>query len=140
MPAVSALARKLVELGFALVASRGTADKLRSADLPCKDVYKVLEGRPNVVDLMKNGEIDLIINTPLGRDSYFDEKTMRRTATQRSVPLITTLSGGHAMVLAIRAVREGKLEVRSLQENYAQQQDRPAVKTRKPSRSKRSAG
>ena len=82
-------------------------------------VYKVLEGRPSAVDLMKNREIQLILNTPLGRESYFDEKALRLTATQRGIPLVTTLSGGHAMVEAIRALRRGPLEVRCLQEIYA---------------------
>ena len=64
------------------------------------------------------GEIDLILNTPLGRDSYFDEKSMRQAATQRGIPLVTTLSGGHAMVQAIRALRQGRFDVFSLQELY----------------------
>jgi carbamoyl-phosphate synthase large subunit len=68
--------------------------------------------------MMKNGEIQLILNTPLGRDSYFDEKALRRTATQRGIPLITTLSGGHAAVEAIRALQRGPLDVRTLQEVY----------------------
>jgi carbamoyl-phosphate synthase large subunit len=81
-------------------------------------VFKVLEGRPNAVDLMKNGEIQLVINTPLGQASYYDEKALRTTATQRGIPLITTLSGGHAMVEAIRALGRGALTVKSLQEVY----------------------
>jgi carbamoyl-phosphate synthase large subunit len=113
------IASRLADLGFTLVATRGTAGHLRQHGISCADVYKVLEGRPHVVDLLKNGEIDLIINTPLGRDSYFDEGAMRRTATQRGVPLITTLSGGHAAVEAIRALQAGPIEVRSLQEIYA---------------------
>jgi carbamoyl-phosphate synthase large subunit len=112
------IARGLAELGFDLVATKGTGAFLRSNGIECAVVYKVLEGRPNVVDLMKNGEIDLILNTPLGGDSYFDEKAMRRTATLRSIPLVTTLSGGHATVEAIRAMRGGDYEVRSLQEIY----------------------
>jgi carbamoyl-phosphate synthase large subunit len=112
------IARRLVELGFRLVATQGTARALRAAALACADVFKVLEGRPNVVDLMKNGQIVLMLNTPHGRDSFYDEKTMRSEALQRGVPLITTLSGGHAMVEAIAALREGKLEVCSLQEVY----------------------
>jgi carbamoyl-phosphate synthase large subunit len=112
------IARGLDELGFELVATRGTAAHLRGQGLRCADVYKVLEGRPNAVDLMKNGEIHLIVNTPLGRESYFDEKALRRTATQRGIPLITTLSAGHAVVEAIRALRSGSLDVKSLQEIY----------------------
>ena len=114
------VARSLAGLGFGLVATRGTAEHLRSCGLECAMVYKVLEGRPNVVDLMKNGEIQLILNTPLGRESYFDEKALRRAALERNIPLVTTLSGGHAMVEAIRAMRRGPLEVRTLQEIYAE--------------------
>jgi carbamoyl-phosphate synthase large subunit len=113
------IARGLSELGFRVVATAGTADALTAAGVPCERVYKVNEGRPNAVDLMKNGEIQLILNTPLGRESYFDEKALRRTATQRGIPLITTLSGGQAAVEAIRALRRGPLEVISLQEVYA---------------------
>jgi carbamoyl-phosphate synthase large subunit len=112
------IARGLVELGFGLVATRGTAEHLQSAGIECEKVFKVLEGRPHAVDLMKNDEIQLILNTPLGRESYFDEKALRAMATQRGIPLITTLSGGHATVEAIAALRKGALDVRSLQEIY----------------------
>jgi len=118
-PNVVPIARGLRELGFDLLGTRGTAAYLRGAGLPCRDVFKVLEGRPNAVDLMKNGEIQIVLNTPLGRASYFDEKALRTTATQRQIPLITTLSAGHAVVEAIRALRSGALEVRSLQDIYA---------------------
>jgi len=112
------IAKGLAELGFTLVATRGTAAHLRGVGLQCADVFKVNEGRPHVVDLMKNGEIDLIINTPLGRGTYFDEKVMRTVATQRGVPLVTTLSGGHAIVRAIAAMGANALDVCSLQETY----------------------
>jgi len=117
-PRLLPLARDLAAMGFRLVATDGTAAFLRANDLPCAHVYKVLEGRPNAVDLMKNGAIHLVINTPLGKASYFDEKPLRTTATQRGIPLITTLSGAHAMVEAIRALRRGALTVKSLQEVY----------------------
>ena len=112
------IARELSELGFRLVATKGTAEHLRAKAIECEQVFKVLEGRPNVVDMIKNGEIDVLLNTPLGRDSYFDEKTMRQTANQRGIPLVTTLSGGHAMVRAMRALRSGRAGVTSLQEIY----------------------
>ncbi len=117
-PQLLPLARALVAMGFDLVATNGTAAFLRANDLPCAHVYKVLEGRPNAVDLMKNDAIQLVINTPLGKASYFDEKALRTTATQRGIPLITTLSGGHAIVEAIRSLKRGALTVRSLQEIY----------------------
>ncbi|HKQ61998.1 MAG TPA: carbamoyl-phosphate synthase large subunit [Candidatus Polarisedimenticolaceae bacterium] len=118
-PNVVPIARGLAELGFRLMATHGTGTYLRSQGIACSDVLKVFEGRPNIVDLMKNGEIDLLLNTPLGRETYFDEKAMRQTATQRGIPLVTTLSGGHAMVEAIQAMRQGQFEVSSLQEIYA---------------------
>ena len=117
-PNLLPIARGLRGLGFQLIATRNTAAFLREQDIPCQTVYKVNEGRPNIVDRLKNGEVQLIINTPLGRESFLDEKSMRQVATQLRVPLITTLSGGVAMVEAIRAVREGQLDVRSLQEIY----------------------
>ena len=117
-PQLLVAARALSELGFRLVATGGTARFLREHALPCDHVYKVLEGRPNAVDLMKNGEIHLVINTPLGIVSYFDEKALRTTATQRGIPLITTLSGAHAVVEAIRALKRGSMTVTTLQEIY----------------------
>jgi carbamoyl-phosphate synthase large subunit len=116
--ALVTIARSLSELEFRLVATAGTAEFLRGRGIPCEKVFKVNEGRPNAVDLMKNGEIHVILNTPLGQASYFDEKALRTTATQRGIPLITTMSGGHAMVEAIRALQRGPVEVRSLQEIY----------------------
>ena len=113
------IAAGLRDLGFHLLATKGTGEHLRSAGIACEDVYKVLEGRPNAVDLLKNGEIQVILNTPLGRESYFDEKALRTAAYQRGVPLITTLSGGHAMLEAIRSMRREPFEVRTLQEIYA---------------------
>jgi carbamoyl-phosphate synthase large subunit len=112
------IARGLSDQGFRLVATRGTASFLRENGLSCEDVYKVLEGRPNAVDLMKNGQIQLIVNTPLGRESYFDERALRRTATQRGIPLLTTLSAAAAAVEAIRSLKNGTLEVQTLQEIY----------------------
>ena len=118
-PQLLPLAEALISMGFRLVATGGTAAFLRNHALPCSHVFKVLEGRPNVVDMMKNGEIQLVINTPLGRASYFDEKALRTTATLRGIPLITTMSGGYAMVEAIRSLRRGALTVKSLQDVYA---------------------
>ncbi len=117
-PQLLPIAKALHEMGFRLVATEGTRAFLSAHELPCGHVFKVLEGRPSAVDLMKNGEIHLVINTPLGKASFFDEKALRTTATQQGIPLITTLSGGHAMVEAIRALRRGALTVKSLQEVY----------------------
>jgi carbamoyl-phosphate synthase large subunit len=114
-----ALARQLGELGFRLVATRGTQRAIAAAGLPCDFVYKVDEGRPNVVDLIKSKQIQLVINTPLGRASFYDERAIRRAAMQYSVPCITTMTGAAATVAAIRSLHEDQLEVRSLQEYHA---------------------
>jgi carbamoyl-phosphate synthase large subunit len=114
------IARGLAQLGFRLVATRGTAKALEASGLKVERVFKVNEGRPNVVDRMKNGDIQLVINTPLGQESYFDEPAIRKTATRMGVPCITTLSGAAAAVTGIQALREQALEVMSLQEYYAE--------------------
>ena len=113
------LAREFHEMGFKIVATRGTQKRLEAAGLPCEFVYKVNEGRPNVADLVKSREVDLIINTPLGRTSFYDERSIRRAAIQYSVPCVTTMTGAAATVAAIRALREEDLQVRSLQDYHA---------------------
>ncbi|HEY6118701.1 MAG TPA: carbamoyl-phosphate synthase large subunit [Pyrinomonadaceae bacterium] len=114
------LARKLNRLGFELVATRGTAERLREVGISVESVLKVNEGRPNVVDNIKRGEIALIINTPLGRSSHFDEQAIRRAALQYNIPCVTTMTGAQAMVEAItsRASNE-EFSLRSLQELHA---------------------
>jgi carbamoyl-phosphate synthase large subunit len=114
------LARELHEMGFKIVATRGTQKRLESEGLPCEFVYKVNEGRPNIADLVKSKEVHLIINTPLGRTSFYDERSIRRAAIQYSVPCVTTMTGAIATVAAIRALREEELQVRSLQDYHAQ--------------------
>lgn len=113
------LARQLHELGFSLVATRGTERLLAGAGIPCGFVYKVNEGRPNITDLVKSRQVDLIINTPLGRVSFYDEREIRRAAMQYSVPCITTMTGATATVEALRAMREEETSARSLQEYHA---------------------
>jgi carbamoyl-phosphate synthase large subunit len=114
------LARELIEMGFRLVATRGTQRIIEGAGLQCDFVYKVNEGRPNIADMIKSKQINLIINTPLGRVSFYDERAIRRAAMQYSVPCVTTMTGATATVAAIRALRDEKLTVRSLQEYHAQ--------------------
>ena len=82
-------------------------------------MYKVNEGRPNIADLVRSQQINLIINTPLGRTSFYDERAIRRAAIQYSVPCVTTMTGALATVAAIRALKEEELQVRSLQEYHA---------------------
>ncbi len=118
-PTVLPIARDLADLGFTIVATRGTAAYLRAHGLQVDVVYKVNEGRPNVADQIVNGKIDLIVNTPLGRDSFFDDRAVRRVAMMQGVACITTLTGASAAVAAIRAVRTQALGVRALQDYYA---------------------
>ena len=114
------LARKLARLGFEIVATLGTTERLREVGLKVESVFKVNEGRPNIVDHIKRGEIALVINTPLGRASHFDEQAIRRAALQYDVPCVTTMTGAQAIVEAIAArATDGDVKVRSLQELHA---------------------
>jgi carbamoyl-phosphate synthase large subunit len=119
-PTVLPVARDLVDLGFRIVATRGTAAYLRAHGVPVEVVFKVNEGRPHVADQILNGQIDLVINTPLGRESFFDDRAVRRVAMIHNVPCITTLTGATATVSAIRAMRSQGLDVRALQDYHAE--------------------
>ncbi|HTA57447.1 MAG TPA: carbamoyl-phosphate synthase large subunit [Candidatus Baltobacteraceae bacterium] len=110
------IGKELVSLGFKIVATRGTASALHSTGVPCEEVYKVNEGRPNIVDLIKTSKVQLVINTPLGRESFYDEKSIRRAAIRYNIPCITTLSAAHAAVRGIHALIELKREVSCLQD------------------------
>ena len=112
------IADRLQSLGFSLIASHGTTAVLTEHGIPVKRVYKVNEGRPHIVDLIKSGKVDLILNTPLGKDSFFDERAIRRAAMQHNIPCITTLSGGAAVASGIAALQQNKIDVRSLQEYH----------------------
>ncbi len=113
---VGTLGKDLQELGFRLLATRGTSSALEAAGVKAESVFKVNEGRPNIVDLVKTGKIDLIINTPLGRESFYDEKSIRRAAIRYNIPCITTLAAAHAAARGIRALVEQKTEVSALQD------------------------
>jgi carbamoyl-phosphate synthase large subunit len=114
---VAAVARDLVDLGFELVATRGTARVLIEAGLEVETVNKVTEGRPDIADLMKNAKIDLIVNTTEGRQAITDSALIRRLALQRKVCYTTTLAGGEAYGIAIRFGRGDT--VRRLQDLHA---------------------
>ncbi len=125
-PAVVQIARDLRDLGFRLVATRGTASYLRAHGLNAEIVFKVNEGRPHVGDEILNDKIQMVINTPLGRESFFDDRTVRRIAMMHGVLSITTLTGAAATVNAIKALRSEGLEVRALQEYHAETTTRKA--------------
>jgi carbamoyl-phosphate synthase large subunit len=113
------MARDFKELGFTILATKGTSQLLSENGVPANPVFKVGEGRPNVVDAIKNGEIQLVINTPLGAQSRFDEYEIGRSAIRHKVPAITTISGAQAAVRGIRNIKSGFIEYRSLQEVFS---------------------
>src|SRR5262249_43437340 len=117
---VPEVARKFVDMGFNLVATSGTADVIEAAGMACDRVYKVKEGRPNVVDLIKGDRIQLIINTPEGQDPFFDEKAIRRAAVTARIPTITTLAAARAAAEGIAALQRGEVNVRALQQLHAE--------------------
>jgi carbamoyl-phosphate synthase large subunit len=118
-PNVTPIARRFYELGFELVATEGTARYLRARGIPCARVFKVHEGRPNAHDLIVNGEVALLINTPLGKHAQQDDYTMRQAAIQHHVAYTTTLSAASAACDAVLALRSRPPAVRSLQEWHA---------------------
>ncbi len=119
-PTVLPIAESFAELGFRLCATGGTASFLTEHGLNVKRVNKLKEGRPHALDLLKNGDIDIVINTPLGRQSFRDDMLMRRECHASNVLLLTTISAARATVEAIRSLRENTLEPVALQELYKQ--------------------
>jgi len=113
---VAPLTRDLLAVGLNVIATRGTAAALESAGIQVESVYKVNEGRPNIVDLIKTGKVNLVINTPLGRESFYDEKSIRRAAIRYNIPCITTLSAANAAARGIRAMTGHAVEVAALQD------------------------
>ncbi len=112
------IAKELSEMGFKIMATSGTAKFFNEKGLNVERVLKVGEGRPNIVDLIKNRKIDLIINTPLGKASRFDENAIGRNAILKKIPFITTLSGASASVKGIKSMRREPIRVRALQEYH----------------------
>jgi carbamoyl-phosphate synthase large subunit len=115
---VPALARQFVELGFELVATGGTASVIEKAGLQVQRVFKLAEGRPNALDLLKNREIQLVINTPAGQNPRADEVKIRSTAVLTGTPIMTTMSGARAAVLGIAALQKNGYSVRPIQDYH----------------------
>jgi carbamoyl-phosphate synthase large subunit len=113
---ISTVAEAFVELGFKVVATEGTHKILRRNSIESKQVLKVHEGRPNISDIMKNGQIQLIINSPSGEEAKTDGKMIRRTAMAYKIPVITTLAGAKAAIAAIKALQTGGISVTALQD------------------------
>lgn len=117
-PKILGVARKFVELGFKIYATEKTARFLRENGIEAETALKVSQGRPNIVDMIINGQIDLIINTPSGKAGKTEGYEIRRAAVEYGVPYITTIPGAIAAVKAIEAVKKGKLTVKSIQEYH----------------------
>jgi carbamoyl-phosphate synthase large subunit len=115
-PAAVELARRYADLGFQIVATEGTANVLEGAGLIVERVFKVKEGRPNIVDLIKGDRIQLIVNTPRGQDTFFDEKAIRRAAVLARIPTITTIAAAQAAAEGIAAMQRRRTTVYALQE------------------------
>jgi carbamoyl-phosphate synthase large subunit len=128
------IAGALQAAGFHLVATRGTAGALRDAGLKVETVFKVNEGRPNIIDRIKTGTVHMVINTPLGRESFYDEISIRRAAIRYNLPCITTLSAAHAAALAIREQQTHTFEVAALQDLHRMKSVAPITVQAAPGR------
>ncbi|MBQ1456127.1 MAG: carbamoyl-phosphate synthase large subunit [Thermoguttaceae bacterium] len=117
-PAVHDVARRFVELGFKILATAGTHKTLASKGIESTPILKVHEGTPNIIDAMKNGEIQLVVNTPSGKTSQHDDSYIRKNAIKLRIPYITTLTAARSAADGIRAIREQKESVKSLQEYH----------------------
>ena len=117
-PHVAKLGKALIDLGFRIYATSGTAAALGSAGLTVHRLFKLSEGRPHVIDMIKNDEIALIINNPSGETPRKDEVKIRSTAVERRIPILTTISGVEASIRAMRSIQTRGLTVKSLQEYH----------------------
>jgi carbamoyl-phosphate synthase large subunit len=111
--------REFVKLGFSIVSTSGTADALAAGGIPVTKVFKILEGRPNILDRVQNGDISFIINTPSGKIPRQDEVRIRNAALRRKIPIMTTVRAALASANGIRSLQKNKVSVRSLQEYHA---------------------
>jgi len=116
---VAELAKEFSDLGFKLVGTRSTAETISAAGVPCEKVNKISGGRPNILDLIKNDEIQLIVNTPEATESLAEGRKIRSLAVGCKVPVITTLRGATASAMAIRSVQQNGIEVKALQDYHS---------------------
>ncbi len=112
------VAKELADMGFKIIATEGTAGFLKESGVNCECVMKLHEGRPNIVDMMKNGDIQFVLNTPVGKQSAYDDSYIRKSAIKFKIPYFTTTDAGRAAARGIRAARENRIEVKSLQEYH----------------------
>jgi carbamoyl-phosphate synthase large subunit len=120
-PAATQFAARFCDLGFRIVATRGTAQAISAMGVPVTRINKIGEGSPHVVDWIRNGEVDLVINTPTGSGARADGYEIRRAAVRQGIPCVTTMTGASAAARAISAQREREAEVRSLQELHGEE-------------------
>jgi carbamoyl-phosphate synthase large subunit len=125
-PAATGIATLLHDLGFKIIATRGTAQSIRRMGVPAEEINKIGEGSPHVVDWIERGAVDLVINTPVGTGARTDGYEIRSAAVARGIPCVTTMSGGMAAARAIAAGRRGEPEVVSLQEMHREARPSPA--------------
>ncbi len=124
-PEVVELAKDFAEEGFQIIASRNTCKLLQDEGIEAQMINKLQEGRPNMLDLITNGEVDLIINTPVGRERQWDDSYLRKTAIKKKVPYMTTIAAAKATISGIKSMKHyGGSEVRSLQELHSQIKDK----------------
>jgi carbamoyl-phosphate synthase large subunit len=116
--AVIPVARDFVKLGFGVISTSGTADALARAKIKITKVFKIHEGRPNVLDRVKNGDINFIINTPSGKIPRQHEVEIRNAALAAKIPIMTTVRAAQASANGIRSLQKNKVQVRSLQEYH----------------------
>jgi carbamoyl-phosphate synthase large subunit len=117
-PKAVALARRLRDLGFKIVATKGTCIEFIKNNIPSEFALKMTEGRPHIVDAIINKQIDLIVNTAVGKQAIADSFQIRRSAVDRQVPYVTTMRGAEAVVKAIEALRGKKISVKPIQLYY----------------------
>jgi len=115
---IAPIAKGLRELGFDILATKGTADVLQAADIPCEIIKKVSQGTPHIAQLIAERRCDLLINTPLGKTSMEDDGLIRKAALMAQIPYTTTMPAAKAAVAAIHALKLGQIEVKPLQEHY----------------------
>jgi carbamoyl-phosphate synthase large subunit len=125
-PAATGIASQLHDLGFEIIATRGTAQSIRRMGVPVREINKIGEGSPHVVDWIERGAVDLVINTPVGTGARADGYEIRSAAVARGIPCVTTMAGGMAAARAIAAARRGEPEVVSLQELHGNRPASPA--------------
>ena len=124
--ALTTIAAELTRLGYRLIATRGTAKILANAGVQVEPINKVHEGRPHIVDAIKNGEIQLVVNTTGGAQAITDSYELRRSALEYKIPYFTTIAGSQAMLRAVAALKSGTLAVASLQ-SYSRTSEKRTV-------------